>query len=211
MKPSEVRGEPLEALLGKAREVVRREAAAVQALADQFDESLGQVLPLLLDCQGHVLVIGAGTSHAVAHRFAHLLACCGVPAICLSAADGVHGGSGAVTARDVVFAISKGGHSDEVNRFVEIARRRGAKIVAQTEAPDSPLAQMADAVFEVAVEGDVDPYGMIATGSSLVAAAAGDALCVLLLELSGYTRDDFGMTHPGGAVGNRLAAKGEAD
>ena len=46
---------------------------------------------------------------------------------------------------------------------------------------------------------------MIATGSSLVAGAAGDVLCVLLLERRGYTRDQFGETHPGGAVGEKLA------
>ena len=34
--------------------------------------------------------------------------------------------------------------------------------------------------------------------------AAGDALCVLLLESRGYSRDDFGRTHPGGAVGKKL-------
>jgi arabinose-5-phosphate isomerase len=50
----------------------------------------------------------------------------------------------------------------------------------------------------------VDPYGMIATGSSLVNGAAGDVLCVLLLERRGYTRAQFGVTHPGGAVGERL-------
>jgi arabinose-5-phosphate isomerase len=65
---------------------------------------------------------------------------------------------------------------------------------------------MSDAVFHVRTVGDVDPYGMIATGSSLVNGAAGDALCVLLLELRGYTRDDFGATHPGGAVGRKLEA-----
>lgn len=41
---------------------------------------------------------------------------------------------------------------------------------------------MSDAVFKVRATEDVDPYGMIATGSSLVNGAAGDALCVLLLE-----------------------------
>jgi arabinose-5-phosphate isomerase len=49
---------------------------------------------------------------------------------------------------------------------------------------------------------------MIATGSSLVAGAAGDVLCVLLLERRGYTRDQFGETHPGGAVGEKLAGGG---
>jgi arabinose-5-phosphate isomerase len=49
---------------------------------------------------------------------------------------------------------------------------------------------------------------MVATGSSLVNAAAGDALCAVLLRLRGYTREDFGLTHPGGAVGKKLEESG---
>jgi hypothetical protein len=48
---------------------------------------------------------------------------------------------------------------------------------------------------------------MIATGSSLVFSAVGDALCVVLLEARGYTRDQFAQTHPGGAVGRDIAAR----
>ena len=192
-------------LVARAREIVEREAQAVKALADQFDENLAGILDLMLNCQGHVLVTGAGTSHAMAQRFAHLLSCSGTPALCISAADSLHGGAGAVTANDVVFIISKGGRSAEINQFVEVARQRGAKVIAQTENRDSPLAQMSDAVFDVRIVGDVDPYGMIATGSSLANGAAGDVLCVLLLEFREYSREDFGETHPGGAVGKKLA------
>ncbi|MFO8006527.1 MAG: SIS domain-containing protein [Candidatus Brocadiia bacterium] len=195
-------------MVARAREVIRREAAAVGALAEQLDERLAQVAATLLNCQGHILVTGAGTSHAVALRLAHLLACVGVPALYVSAADGLHGGSGAVREGDVLYAISKGGHSAEVNGFAEIARQRGATLVAQTEEPDSPLGRLSDVVHCVRAPEDVDPYGMVATGSSLVNAAAGDALCVLLLELTGYSREEFGQTHPGGAVGRRLEQKG---
>jgi arabinose-5-phosphate isomerase len=206
-------GTERERRLARAREVVAREAEAVAALAGQLDEHVLEVADLLYGCQGHVLVAGAGTSHAVAQRLAHLLSCSGTPALCVDAADALHGGAGAVTGRDVVYLISKGGRSAEVNRFAEIARARGARIVAQTEDPASPLGQMADAVYPVRAEevdpGDpIDPYGMIATGSSLVNAAAGDVLCVLLLERRGYTREAFGMTHPGGAVGERLEGRG---
>jgi D-arabinose 5-phosphate isomerase GutQ len=197
-------------LVVRARDIVEREARAVRALADQFDESLAGILDMMLNCQGHVLVTGAGTSHAMAQRFAHLLSCSGTPALCISAADSLHGGAGAVTANDIVFIISKGGHSAEINQFVEIAHQRGAKVIAQTENPDSPLARASDAVFSVRAVGDVDPYGMIATGSSLANGAAGDALCVLLLELRGYSKEQFGETHPGGAVGRKLAAKQRA-
>ena len=189
----------------KAQAIVQREAEAVSALAAQFNDGLVDVLSLLLECKGHVLVAGAGTSRAIAQRLAHLLSCSGTPALPISAGDGLHGGSGAVTENDVVYLISKGGHSAEINKFAEIARSRGAKLIAQTENPESPLAQMCDAVYKVKAEGDVDPYGMVATGSSLVNGAAGDVLCVLLLEMRGYTQDAFGQTHPGGAVGKKLA------
>jgi len=192
-------------IVARAKAVVEQEAEAVRALAEQLDESVADVVSLLLNCRGHVLVTGAGTSRAIAQRQAHLLSCSGTPALFISAADSLHGGAGAITANDVVYIISKGGHSAEVNQFAEIARARGAKLVAQTENPESPLAQMCDVVFKVQAVGGVDPYGMVATGSSLVNAAAGDALCVLMLELRGYTREEFGQTHPGGAVGKKLA------
>ena len=88
--------------------------------------------------------------------------------------------------------------------LAEIARARGAQLIAQTEDPDSPLGQMCDAVLAVKAPGDVDPYGMVATGSSLFNSALCDAICVALLELRGYSADAFGETHPGGAVGYRI-------
>jgi arabinose-5-phosphate isomerase len=189
----------------RARQVIECEAQAVAALAGQMNAGVAAVLELLLSCKGHVLVAGAGTSHAMAQRFAHLLSCSGTPALCINAADALHGGAGAIRADDVVFIISKGGRSAEINQFAALAAERGARIVAQTENPESPLGRMADAVYHVTASVSVDPYGMIATGSSLVNGAAGDALCVLLLELRGYTQDEFGRTHPGGAVGFKLA------
>jgi arabinose-5-phosphate isomerase len=189
----------------RAREVIRREAEAVGAVAEQIDESAAAVVDLLFECKGHVLVAGTGTSRAVAQRFAHLLACCGTPALPINAADALHGGAGSITANDVVFIISKGGRSAEINAFAEIAKGNGAKIVALTENPESPLGRMSDAIFKIRATGEVDPFGMIATGSSLVNCAATDVLCVLLLERRGYTKDQFARTHPGGAVGLKIA------
>lgn len=191
-------------LVKKAKDVIKREAEAVMQLADQIDESIVKVLELLINCKGHVIVTGVGTSNAMAQRLAHLLSCSGTPALFLHAADSLHGSAGAVMPNDVVIAISKGGQSVEVNKFASIAKERGAKIIALTENSESPLAEMSDAIYKVVAPPDVDPYGMIATGSSLVNGAAGDALCVLLLEMRGYTKEEFGKTHPGGAVGEKL-------
>lgn len=191
-------------ILALARRVIRQEGAAVAALAGQLDERFVQAAQKLLACQGHVLVAGSGTSHAVALRLAHLLSCCGTPALFIHPGDSQHGLSGAVTGHDVLIALSKGGETAEVNHLARIARKRGAAVIGLTERPDSTLGGLCDVVLTAEAPPEVDPFGMIATGSSLVNAAMGDALCVALLQLRGHTREAFGENHPGGAVGRKL-------
>jgi D-arabinose 5-phosphate isomerase GutQ len=194
-----------EAILDKARSVILRESEGITTLIPQLGPSLVEAAEKLLNCQGHVLVGGVGTSHAVALRFAHLLSCCGTPALFLHPGDGQHGLSGAVSSHDVVFLISKGGETSEVNHLAQVAKSRGAALIGLTEKPASTLGQMCDVVLCFQAPAENDPYGMIATGSSLFNSALCDALCVVLLELRGYTKEMFGATHPGGAVGIRIA------
>ena len=193
-----------EQMLAKARQVIESEVKALGDLQNQLTEDIAGIAEMILNCKGHVLVAGAGTCWAIAERFAHLLACCGTPALFINAANAIHGGAGSVTDKDVVYVISKGGQTAELNQFIQIAKESGARIIAQTEKPDSQLGRLSDAVYHVVAPENVDPYGMIATGSSLVNAAACDVLCILLLEMRGYSKEQFGRTHPGGAVGEKL-------
>ena len=199
-----------EDILAIARTVIEQESASLTALIGQIDSTFVEVAHLLLNCQGHVLVAGAGTSHAVASRLAHLLSCCGTPALFIHPGDSQHGLSGAVTSQDVVIAISKGGETTEVNYLARIARQRGAKVIAFTEKPESTLGTLSDAVLQIRAAANVDPYGMIATGSSLTVSAMGDALCVALLHMRGYSAEQFGLTHPGGAVGRLVEQRRKA-
>ena len=185
-------------------EVIEREAAAVASVAEQLDASFVTAVRTLLDCRGKVLVSGSGTSHAVALRFAHLLSCVGTPALFLHPGDSQHGASGAVAEGDVWIGLSKGGETTEVIFLAGIAQKRGATVVAITEKPESSLGRLADITLHVTAPEGVDPFGMVATGSSLFNSAFTDAICVALLELRGYSADDFGETHPGGAVGHKI-------
>jgi arabinose-5-phosphate isomerase len=199
-----------EEILQTARTTIERESAAVTSLINQLGPDFVAAAEMLLACEGHVLVAGSGTSHAVGARLAHLLSCCGTPALFIHPGDSQHGLSGAVTGRDVLIALSKGGETTEVNFLAGIARQRGARVIALTEKPDSTLGRQANVILHVTAPADADPYGMIATGSSLVNCAIGDALCVVLLHMRGYTREQFGATHPGGAVGIRVAREAKS-
>jgi arabinose-5-phosphate isomerase len=77
-------------------------------------------------------------------------------------------------------------------------------VIGITEKPESTLGKLSDIVLEVKAPEGVDPFGMIATGSSLFNSAYCDAICIVLLNLRGYSLQQFGQTHPGGAVGQKL-------
>lgn len=199
-----------EAALALARRTVERDAAAVAAVVPQLGESFVDALRLLLTCKGKVLVSGMGTSGATARRIAHLLSVGGTPAVFVHAADGLHGGLGAVTEADCVIAISKGGESDELNEYVRRVRDRRARVLTMTATPDSTLARLGDVRLVIDTPSGVDPGEMIAMGSALAMSSVGDALTVALMEIRRYPWEAFMHTHPGGAVGHRIQRESPA-
>ena len=195
---------PAETLLAAAREVVSREARALAGLVDQLDTSFLTVVETVAATTGKVITTGTGTSGIMAERLAHLLAVTGTPAFYLPCLDALHGGMGAITPTDVVIALSKGGQSVELTDLTSRLTSRGVHVVALTENPDSPFARAATTVAHVRTDpADADLGGLIATGSTLVAGAWGDALAAVLMQLRGYSWSEVIDTHPGGIVGQQ--------
>jgi D-arabinose 5-phosphate isomerase GutQ len=191
--------------LASARTQVRNEARLLATVEPLVDEGLVEAGRIILAHRGKVIPTGVGTSGEIAQRMAHLLSVTGTPALFLHPTEGLHGGLGAITADDVVIAISKGGQSGELNEFARRARVQGAAVIVVTARQDSPLAALGDLAVIHPAPDDADPGGMIAMGSTLAVAAWGDALAVMLMELKGYRWDQVLFTHPGGAVGRRAA------
>jgi arabinose-5-phosphate isomerase len=195
---------PLSPRAESARDLIAAEADAVAVVAQQLDASFDAAVDLVKAVTGKVVVIGSGTSGAVARRMAHLLSVCGTPAFFLIAADGLHGTVGAVAGGDLVIAISKGGESAELSQFVQLATDRGAQSMALTANLASPLAQQVD--LAVLIDSSAaDPGGVIAMGSTLATAAWGDALAIALMKERGYGWESVLHSHPGGAVGKYAA------
>jgi arabinose-5-phosphate isomerase len=186
--------------LDAGRELLGLEAAAVSAV--RLDETFHRAVDLVLSAPGRVLVAGVGTSGPIAHRLAHLLSASGTPALYLHPADALHGGLGAVIGGDVVVTVSKGGRSAELNEFAARCKERGARLVVLTGAPESPLAALADVAVTLPETPGADPGGVIAMGSSLAAAAWGDAFAWVLMRLRGYSWESVLHAHPAGAVGH---------
>lgn len=190
-----------EVLLPAARELVTREAAAVAVVAERLDASLVAAAQMCLDATGKIVTVGVGTNGPIARRLAHLLSTTGTSSLFLHPVDALHGSLGAVADGDVVIAVSKGGKSAELNEFVERAKSRGAKAIVLTVVPEAPLGRLGDLTIELPELPEADPGGIVAMGSSLVAAAWGDALALTLMQATGYGWEAVLHSHPFGAVG----------
>lgn len=187
------------------RHTLLQEADTITALADSLDmKAAEEIVQMLVELRGKVFVAGCGTSGAAAKKIAHTLSCIECAAAYLCPADAVHGAMGAVGPDDALILISKGGGTKEIVKMVPGGKARGARIIAITENENSELAQSADYVLKVKVAGEPDPWNMLATASTMAVIAAMDAIAIAVMERNGFTRAEFAVIHPGGAVGERL-------
>ncbi len=189
----------------RARDVWDLAAREVSALAESVDpKAFARCVEVLAACRGRIVTMGCGTSAAAARKVAHTLSCVERPAFFLSPSDAPHGALGSVQPGDVVILFSKGGKTRELLDVVPSLEAKRVTIVTATESADSDLARRSDLVLKVKVGREADAFDMLATTSTLAVVALFDAVCVALMEHTGFTREQFAVIHPHGAVGERL-------
>jgi len=201
---------PSKKALALAREVLNIEADAVRALGARLDRRFLDALTLILGCRGRVVVSGIGKSGHIARKIASTMASTGTPAHFVHPAEASHGDLGMVQPDDVFIAISHSGKSEELLSIVPLVKRRGAKLIAMTGDPASPLAREADVHLDAGVKREACPLDLAPTASTTAALALGDALAVALLDARGFTKADFARSHPRGSLHQR-ALKHVAD
>jgi D-arabinose 5-phosphate isomerase GutQ len=187
-------------MLKQAKEMITAEGEAIIGVADQLDQSFMEAARLVSECNSRILITGAGTSGTIARRMAHLFATCGMPAFYMNAADALHGSSAAIATGDVLIAFSKAGKSAEINRFAEVARQRGGKVISMTWEPESELASLSDVVLIIRPDTKGEGEGVLPFGSTLANGAVGDALCLVAKRLRGFDLAELTQTHPSGAT-----------
>ncbi|MGR8947639.1 MAG: KpsF/GutQ family sugar-phosphate isomerase [Gammaproteobacteria bacterium] len=196
-----------EKLLNLGRAVLDIEAKTVANLSKNLDQNFVDAATYLLSCNGRVVVLGMGKSGHIGGKIAATLASTGTPAFFVHPGEASHGDMGMITPNDVVLAISNSGETDELVILMPLIRRLGVPLIAMSGNPDSTLAKQSTVHIHVAVSEEACPLGLAPTSSTTAALAMGDALAVALLEAHGFTREDFAMSHPGGALGRRLLLK----
>ena len=195
--------------LSSAQRTIRMEAEAVTALADRLGPDFERACELILDVKGRVVVSGMGKSGHIGTKIAATLASTGTPSFFVHPGEASHGDMGMITAADCVVALSNSGTTPEVLTLLPLLKRLGTPLIAMTGAPQSTLAQAADAHLNTGAAIEACPLDLAPTSSTTCALVMGDALAIALLEARGFTAEDFAFSHPGGALGRKLLLKVE--
>lgn len=190
-----------------ARSVLLAEAEAIRNAVDLLDEEFDATVNAILNTSGRLVVTGVGKSALIGQKIVATMNSTGTPALFMHAADAIHGDLGMIQENDVVLIISKSGNTAEIKVLMPLLKRTGVQLIALVSARDSYLAQHADYVLHAYAEREADPLNLAPTTSTTVALAIGDALAVSLLEMRGFTRQDFARYHPGGSLGKKLYLK----
>lgn len=54
---------------------------------------------------------------------------------------------------------------------------------------------------------EADDFNLLATSSIIVLIAIFDAVIITIMKEKGFSKEDFSLIHPGGAVGRKLTGK----
>jgi arabinose-5-phosphate isomerase len=184
--------------------VLKTEADAISALVERLDENFTRACDLILNCEGRVVVTGMGKSGHIGNKIAATLASTGTPSFFMHSGEASHGDLGMITAHDLVIALSNSGETSEITLLLPLLKRLGIPLLALTGKPRSTLARSADVHLDVSVSKEACPLGLAPTSSTTATLAMGDALAVAVLEVRGFTEEDFALSHPGGNLGRRL-------
>ena len=187
-----------------ARGVLEIERDALTRLATDLPVAFDDVVALLLQVRGRVIVSGMGKSGHVAGKIAATLASTGTPAQLVHPGEASHGDLGMITREDAVMLISNSGETRELADMIGHCARFSVPLIAVTKRTESSLAKAADHVLILPDAPEACAIGMAPTTSTTLTMALGDALAVALMDHRGFDRDSYLAFHPGGTLGAQL-------
>ena len=187
-----------------ALHTIALEAQSVNGLADFIDDAFSRAVEHIHGAHGRLVVSGIGKSAIVAQKIVSTLNSTGTPALFMHAADAIHGDLGMITEEDVVMVISKSGESPEIKVLVPLVKNFGNVLIGMVGSTDSFLAKMSDHVLNTTVSQEACPNNLAPTSSTTAQMVMGDVLAVCLMQLNGFSGEDFARFHPGGNLGKRL-------
>lgn len=194
-------------VIGEARSIFDKEIEALEKTKAALGPDFENLAQLVLNCRGKVILTGMGKPGHIASKIAATLASLGTPAFFMHPGEAMHGDLGMVEHKDVVLLMSNSGESEEVTRLLPVLQEIGCATVAITGNGRSTLARECMHRFVFPRLEEACYMHLAPTSSTTALLVLGDALALVVSRAKNYTKEDFGLHHPAGALGKKLLVK----
>jgi arabinose-5-phosphate isomerase len=191
-------------IIDTAKKTIEMESKSILNLSSLVDDDFANAVELIYNSKGRVIITGIGKSAIIANKIVATLNSTGTPSVFMHAAEAIHGDLGLILKDDIVICISNSGNTPEIKVLIPLIKRAHNKVIAITGNTESFLGKEADFILNSYVEKEACPNNLAPTTSTTAQLVIGDALAICLLEMRGFTSNDFAKYHPGGALGKKL-------
>jgi arabinose-5-phosphate isomerase len=191
-------------IIATAKKTIDLEARSISNLSALLDQDFEKAINAINNCDGRLVVSGIGKSAIIAQKIVATLNSTGTPSVFLHAADAIHGDIGMVQQNDIVMIISKSGESPEIKVLVPLIKNFKNTIIAMCGNMQSYLVKCADIILNTTVTEEACPNNLAPTSSTTAQMVMGDVIAICLMEIKGFSTEDFAKFHPGGTLGKKL-------
>ncbi len=119
-------------VIREARGVFDKEMEALVKTRDSLGADFENLVELVLNCRGKVVLTGMGKPGHIGTKIAATLASLGTPSFFMHPGEAMHGDLGMVEKKDVVILMSYSGESEEVTRLLPVLQEIGCARVASS-------------------------------------------------------------------------------
>ncbi len=194
-------------ILKEVKNVFDIEIEQLQNVESNLDESIVDVINLINDCKGKIVLCGMGKPGHIARKISASMSSMGIPSYILHPADAQHGDLGMLTKDDVIIFISNSGETKEICQILPTVRLIGLKMVGITSSPDSTLGKYVDYLISIPKVIEAGALGLAPTSSTTAELVIGDAIAVVVSKMRDFKKEEFASYHPAGSLGQKLNTK----
>lgn len=193
--------------INDAKDVFDKEIVALEKTKAALGSEFETIVNLILSCQGKLVLTGMGKPGHIAKKLAATFASLGTPAFYMHPGEAMHGDLGMVEKKDIVMLMSYSGESEEVTHLMPVLQEIGCTTIAITGRVKSTLVRECQYHFIFPEFEEACYMHLAPTSSTTALLVLGDALALVVSKAKNYSREDFGLHHPAGALGKKLLVK----
>ena len=187
-----------------ALDTLNLESRAISNLSKIIDSNFCEIVELLMNCKGKIILTGIGKSAIIGMKISATLNSTGSKSIFLHLGDALHGDMGVISKEDIVICLSKSGESSEIISLSNYLNKAQIKLIGISCVNGSSLEKISDMFIHTKIEREACHNNLAPTTSSTCHLAVGDAIAMSIQKLKGFSHNQFAEYHPSGSLGKKL-------